>query len=247
MGINAIPAFGWFFSDWSSGTVLGVYWFENLAASLLMALRILIHQRLNPRKGHFKYDPGKEARQSRQGSYLSYFFTIAMVFTLAHGIFLFGFIFVLTQNGHEDIVELNFPELFQACKWMLIILSLNFVADLITLREKSFEWLENYGNRTIGRVMVVHLTLVLGLGAVALTGMSKAFFAIFITFKTLCDLSTMFPQWNPKEPPPWLCRIMDKVPNAQKPGMKFADFWKAEDAEKAARIIANEKPATKKG
>lgn len=212
-----------------------------------MALRIVIHQKLNPRKGHFKYEPVKEARQGKTGSYLGSFFPIAMIFTLAHGIFLFGFIFVLTHNGHQDIVQLNFPELIQACKWMLIIISLNFAADLITLRERSFEWLENYGNRTIGRVIVVHLTLVLGLGAVALTGMSKAFFAVFITFKTLCDLSGIFPQWNPKEPPAWLCRIMDKVPNAQKPGMKFVDFWKAEDAEKAARIAANEQPYKKKG
>ncbi|CAN5727175.1 DUF6498-containing protein [soil metagenome] len=212
-----------------------------------MALRIIIHQRLKPVQGHFVYVPLKEAQQGRRGTYLGYFFTISMLFTIAHGIFLAAFLFVLTHNGHSEIANLNPAELKQGCKWVLIILSLNFVVDLFSLKERSFEWLEKYGNRTIGRVLVVHMTLILGLAAVALTGATRALFAVFITFKTLCDLSSVFPQWNPKEPPVWLCRIMDKVPNAQKPGMKFADFWKAEDADKAARIIANEKPYKKKG
>lgn len=242
LGVNAIPAFGWFFADWTSGTTLAVYWFENLAASVIMAARICVHQRLSPRQGHFRYEALNDKSTGPRRSYLAYFSLMAMTFTIAHGIFLAAFIFILSHNGRQDLVKLNVPEMISASGFILLILSVSFLADLVSLKNRSFEWLESMGNRTIGRVMVVHLTLVLGLFAVAITGATKALFAVFITFKTLADLSFVFPQWSPKEAPAWLCRIMDKVPSVQKPGLKFADFWKQEDAAAAARLIKNEKP-----
>ena len=54
VAVNAVPAAGWFIEDWSAGTTLLVYWFENVAACLFVAARIVVHQRLSPRRGHFR-------------------------------------------------------------------------------------------------------------------------------------------------------------------------------------------------
>src|ERR1700709_2851657 len=88
LGLNAIPAAGWFLGDWSAGTTLVLYWFETLLGTIFVAARILVNRRLRPSKGHWNYQaPQTEATPGRS-SYLSAFLGPALVFTLAHGIFL---------------------------------------------------------------------------------------------------------------------------------------------------------------
>lgn len=81
LGLNAIPAAGWFFGDWSAGTTLILYWFETLLGTLLVAARILLHRRLRPSKGHSNYQAPQTKGTPGQGSYLSAFLVPALVFT----------------------------------------------------------------------------------------------------------------------------------------------------------------------
>ncbi len=40
----------------------------------------------------------------------------------------------------------------------------------------------------------------------------------------------MLPQWKPKTPPAWLCRIMKRLLSDPKyKDMSFAEFWKKDD------------------
>jgi hypothetical protein len=126
---------------------------------------------------------------------------------------------------------------------VLAFLVVGFVMDLPGLRGKTFFWIEQMADRNIARVIVVHLSIIFGLLAVALTDATKAFFGVFIGFKTLNDLATVLPQWNPEEPPRWLCRLMDKVPNAagkSHPKETFAEFWKRDKADEIDRRRKNE-------
>ena len=36
LGVNAVPAWGFFDDHWSASTTLVVYWFENIIATLLV-------------------------------------------------------------------------------------------------------------------------------------------------------------------------------------------------------------------
>ena len=64
LGLNAIPAFGWFVGNWSAGTVLVLYWLETLIGTVFVAGRIIIHRRLHPTKGHWDYQaPQTQAQQ----------------------------------------------------------------------------------------------------------------------------------------------------------------------------------------
>ncbi len=45
LGLNAVPAVGWFVGDWSAGTMLVLYWLETLLGTLLVAGRIILHRR----------------------------------------------------------------------------------------------------------------------------------------------------------------------------------------------------------
>lgn len=176
----------------------------------------------------------------RPRPFLGSFLQTSLIFSGAHGIFLGVILGVLTANGHGAEIGLNGREVFTGCGLVLVFLAGDFVADLPGLKKRPFAWIEGLADRNLGRVVVVHLSIIFGLAAVAFTGMNRAFFTVFLVLKTMADLASRLPQWNPKTPPAWLCRVMDKVPNAQ-PGKTFAEFWVADKAAEIARREANER------
>lgn len=240
LGINAVPAIGWFFEGWSSGTTLAIYWFENVVASLFVAAQIALHRRAVPCRGHGRYEVRKDAKRGPAGSFLAHYLTVALTFSAGHGIFLAALVFVLTKNGRGAEVGLDWHSLAVGSALMLGFLIVGFLADLPGLSRRPFLWIERKAERSLFRVIIVHMTLIFGLMAVAFTGATKALFAVFVGLKTLNDLSGILPQWDPPEAPAWLCRIMDKVPSAH-PGEKFADFWKRDKREELQRRAANER------
>src|SRR3954465_10377202 len=97
LGLNAVPALGWFVGDWSSGTMLVLYWLETLIGTLLLATRIILHRRLRPSQGHWDYRAAQNQSQltgTSRSTYLTSFLVPALVFSFAHGVFLsaLGFI-----------------------------------------------------------------------------------------------------------------------------------------------------------
>lgn len=247
LGVNTVPAAGWVLEGWSPGTMLAVYWFETMAASLLVAARIALHQRAAPRAGHFRYRPratGTGQAPAAGGSYLAHFLTISVVFSLAHGFFLGVAAVLLTVNGYAAQAGLNWAEIRNGCGLVLALLLAGFAADVPGLRNRPFAWIERLGDATFGRVAVIHLTIILGMAAVAFTGADRALIGVFVVLKTMSDLALVLPQWDPERPPGWLCWAMDRVPNVQqgkKTGPKtFAEFWAADKAAERQRQQSNE-------
>ena len=244
LGLNSVPAIGWFVGGWSAGTTLGLYWIESVLSGLLFGAKVLLHSRVNPRRGHFDYRVREGTNRSNGGTYLSAFFPILLIFTAAHGFFLAMLVFLLTHNGKGAEIELNWEELWKGSLIMAGLLVFNFLLDLPGLKKRSFLWAESQGDRLLSRVFVVHITLIFGMAAVAFTGVTRSFFAVFVVLKTMADLAGILPQWNPKEPPKWLCTLMDKVPNANKSHANetFAEFWKKDNVKENNRKVFNEEP-----
>ena len=246
LGLNAIPAAGWFLDDWSAGTTLAVYWFENIAAAIFIAFRILIHRRLVPLRGHFRYEPTKENKRSTEsGPYLRHFLPTTLAFSAVHGIFLAALVFLMTMNGRGAEVRLDWNQIGFGCAGTLLFLSGDFLLDLFTLKKRPFRWIEVLTERNIGRVLMIHMTIMIGVAVGGMTGGARGFFAVFVVLKTLVDLSILLPQYQPDVPPRWLCALMDRVPNVQKKkGLddNFADFWRRGNVEEKARQQKNERP-----
>ncbi|HET6734887.1 DUF6498-containing protein [Mycobacterium sp.] len=248
LAVNVVPAAGWFVGGWSAGTTLVVYWFETVAACLFVSARIAAHQRLSPRRGHFRYlapksdGPRSRGSQISQSSYIHGYLVTSLVFCAAHGLFLGGILFVLAHNGQGDLVGVDWHSVKLGGLYVLIALAVDFVVDLIGLRQWSFWQIEATANRSLGRVIVVHLTIVFGMFAAALTDFS-ALFGVFVFLKTMYALSTALPQWEPATPPQWLSRAMNRLPNVG-PGERFEDSWAKDRADEAQRRERNEQPWT---
>jgi hypothetical protein len=249
LGLNAIPALGWFVGEWSAGTMLVLYWLETLIGTLLVAFRIILHRRLQPSKGHWDYQAplGQQAQTSRRSSYLSAFLVPALIFTFAHGFFLavLGWMMIAKKNMSQEItIEPN--NLLAGLIGIAIFQSVDFFLDLIWLRTRPFAWIERLGQQSLARVIVIHLTIIGGMAAVMFTGANRHFFGVFIFLKTLLNCSLVLPQWKPKTPPAWLSNLMDRIGSPKYKNTRFTQFWKSTDDEEAARVARNEKPISKK-
>jgi len=242
LAVNAVPAAGWFVKDWSAGTTLAVYWFENVAVCLFVSAQVIAHQRLSPRRGHFKYLAPKADLRASETSFVKSFLITSLVFSAAHGLFLGGLLFLLDHDGRSDFAHIDWRSVGIGCLGVLIVLAIDFVVDLLSLRQWSFWQIEQTANRSLGRVVVVHLTLVLGMFAAAMTDVS-ALFGVFVVLKTLNALSMALPQWEPATAPNWLSRVMNRLPNMH-PGQRFQDAWAKDRADEAERRERNEEPWT---
>jgi len=243
LGLNAVPAFGWFVGEWSAGTMLVLYWLETLIGTLLVALRIVLHRRVVSAQGHWNYQAPKGTERqsggSRGGTYLIAFLVPALVFTVAHGIFLGALGLVVFSKTHAPESSLEIDHLLGGLIGVAAFQLVDFIFDVIWLRTRSFAWIEYLGQMSLSRVIVIHLTIIGGMAAMMFTGANRNFFGVFIFLKTMLNLSLVLPQWKPKTPPAWLSNVMDRIKPSKKDGT-FAEFWVKTDEQEAARVIRNE-------
>jgi hypothetical protein len=246
LGLNAVPAAGWFFGEWSAGTMLVLYWLETLIGTLLVGVRIVIHRRVRPSKGHWNYQApeGQQQQQkqtSNRSSYLSAFLVPALVFTFAHGVFLaaLGGMMIAKKNLSPEI-RIDSHNLLAGVIGILLFQVIDFVVDLIWLRTRPFAWIERLGQVSLSRVIIIHLTIIGGMAAVMFTGANRNFFGVFIVLKTMLNLSLVVPQWKPKTPPAWLSSMMDRIGSPKYKNTSFSEYWKQTDDQEAARVARNE-------
>jgi hypothetical protein len=247
LGLNAVPAAGWFFGEWSAGTMLVLYWLETLIGTLLVGIRIVIHRRLRPSKGHWDYQApeGQQQQQQRtsnRSTYLSAFLVPALVFTFAHGVFLaaLGGMMIANKNLSPE-TRIDTHNLLAGLIGILLFQVIDFFVDLVWLRTRPFAWIERLGQVSLSRVIVIHLTIIGGMVAVMFTGANRNFFGVFIFLKTMLNLSLVVPQWKPKTPPAWLSSMMDRIGSPKYKHTSFSDYWKSTDDQEAARVARNER------
>jgi hypothetical protein len=238
LALNGVPLWGVFAAQWPLGIALAIYWFENLFLILLIALRIVLHRRATRKQGHYNAvitavttttrARGKITKRSThsRGSFLRGFLTVAIAFTLAHGVFLVVILFLALPQllGAAGQPEVHF--LRQGLILAAAILLFDFFLDLRDLRGQPFAWIRRLSELYLGRMLVVHLTIILGMFALVLFDNPLGLFLVFAVLKTMVELSARLPQYDPPEPPTWLVRIMRHFSSEA----DFVAYWRQERA-----------------
>ena len=252
LGVNSIPMGGFFLGGWSPSTTLALYWFENLVGSLLIALRIAVHWRLTGKRGHYQAkvtsSDGSSARRKggvaavarsrgfaavapplprpvpKPGdapTFLQGFLLVSIVFTLGQAIFLGLILWRLLKLPVEwDLLENGAigVTLFQVAA---------LVVDLRQIRATPFAQLKAVTERALGRVVLVHLSVIGGMALLAWWGEPRAFFGIFVVLKLLADIGGVLPQIQPtSEPPRWITWAFARF---GEPG-EFEEYWRESHA-----------------
>lgn len=217
LGVNSVPVVGVLAGEWSSATALTVYWIENLVASVLTAGRLALHARWRDPSA----DPDVAAESSfacrRPGPFLA----TTVPFSIAHGLMLVA-VFALVLNVAPDAGHLR-----QAAVALVVMQGLAFGVDLWTLADWPVARVNERADHLTGRVVMVHLAILIGMVAFAWLHRPGAFFAFFVGCKLLADATALLPRVDPgtpDRPPRWLAAIMRHVPRQN--GETFEEYWR---------------------
>lgn len=205
LGVSGVPATGYFGAGWSLGTLLLLYWIETILMTLVVSALIVLHRRRTRKAGHWNSSytvittrGGKTTTRSGETTFLKGFLSVMVPFTLAHGLFvvMFAFLVFPQEIGPEAGVSLD------ALGGGLIAISafllVGLLFDLPGLGERPFRWVESQANRAQGRMFVTHLTIIFGAGAMAAFEAPLAFLAVFVGLKSLVDLGGVLPDRGSK-------------------------------------------------
>jgi hypothetical protein len=196
-----------------------LFWFENLLLTVFIAARIAAHWRATRKRGH------------EQG-FLTNFLVVLLGFTVAHGVFLALVLGFLLPGS------VNRADLISGVQWVLIAQAASLLLDLWFLRGWPFAEIWVRTDWMFGRVVMVHLSILLGMVLYAAIDQPWWFFSVFVTLKALLDISGLLPRWQPKEAPAWLASAMDSVGPAHPSKATFAEYWRRhskQDADTPAR------------
>ena len=227
LGVNAVPAWGFFDDRWSASSTLVVYWFENVFAALLIAARVVIHRKVTRKRGYF-------ASATAYNSFLSSFLSSSLLFTAAHGVFIAVIVFLLASTGVPKAADIG-----RGIAGVSAFLALGLAIDLVNIRNRSFAYIRRLTEHAMGRVIVVHFTILFGMAIAAFTGRMSAVFAVFAVLKVMLDLGGQLPDYDPAEAPRWLVFATAKLSGGK---MDFNEYWRKSRAQRAQNAIEAELP-----
>lgn len=247
--VNAVPILGIRYYGWSATNVFVLYWFENLLIAIAMTLRILAHRALTRKRGHWRVDTSagvkvndKPLKTTLLGSYA----VVAFVFTFAHGIFVLAIAYMLTRDHPDDPMwQLSWPQLGRGIAVIAAMLGIELAADLATMRTKSFAWIKACADRRTGRVFVLHLAIIFGMFAMAMTNSPFGILYVLIGLKTLVDLAGAMgegvPPPDPDAPPPaWALKFADKIAKDKGGSAAMLADFRAQAEREKREAIENE-------
>lgn len=239
---SIVPGGGFLLAGWSAATALTLYWIDNLVGSVAMGARIVIHRRSTGLAGHGRAHLGATYSTGSRGartthkfqSFLAEFLAASLGFTAAHGVFLA--VLLLGLMAQQPDVE----SVRQGTIGIAICHALALGFDARRLAGWPFARLKQQAMQVMGRVVVVHFTIMGGMAFFAWRGTPGAFFSVFIGLKFMADLASMLPQYNPQEPPRWLVAVMNLLP-LRKKGESFEAYWRRKRAQEDVEAAQDER------
>ena len=196
LAINGVTIYGVFQLGWGVGTAIAIYWCENVIGIVLISLLFVMHRGVTHKRGHTKH-------------VLRGFLAKAIPFTLVHGIFVFALVGLALADmaPSEKITLLTFKTGMTYVGGSML---LRFLVEVIRLKNMPFLQLRLQADSFLTRVIVVHLTIILGMAAMMMAGHPRGLFIVFATLKLLVDLMTVKASEELPEKPAgfalWFCR-----------------------------------------
>ena len=229
---NAIPIYGVQRLGWSATNVLVMYWLENLLVAVFTCLRVALHRGLTRKRGHWRsgqLGSSSNGRLSKAGL-LGEYATVAFVFTFAHGVFVAAIALLLASKHPGDpLWRFSWVAFRQGAQMLSLVLAAGFVADLPGLRARTFAWIKDVVQQRMGRVLILHLTIILGMAAMAATDSPLGLLYVLIGLKALWDLALtrVVAAPVPAQPPRWLLKLGDRIGKGKGGATALAGQWSA--------------------
>jgi uncharacterized protein DUF6498 len=187
---NLLPLAGVLFLGWDVATILVAYWLENGIVGILNVPRMVLAAR------------AQGAAKMQQLPFRTLFFGIHYgIFWLVHGIF----VLVLTGAVAAGALRpVNFvpydPAILLIAAGLLLSHLVSFLLNYVGHREYERTTLDAQQLLPYGRVLVLHMTVLLGGFGVLALGQPVALIVLLVLFKTIVDLA--FHAWEHRRAAP---------------------------------------------
>lgn len=244
LGLGGVPATGYFGAGWSLGTLLLLYWLETILVTLLVSILILRHRRATRKAGHWKAGSSVTITSggrttTRRGTFLQSFLGVMVPFTLGHGVFVAVFVFLVFPQELGPAAGVSGAAVADGLTAIGVFLLVSLLIDLFGIGERPFQWVERLAQRAQGRMLVTHLTIILGAGAMAVFEAPLGFLVVFVVLKSLLDLGGMLPNRRPQPKAPGAVNALGRL-LPKKDGGTFSEHYEAAIAAELAKTEANE-------
>ena len=250
--VNAVPLVGVLYFDWSAINVLVLYWFENLLIAACTCIRLVMHRRWTRKRGYWRRSNrlgikinDKPAEMGLIGEYA----TGAFAFTLAHGIFVGGIALLVRQNYPDQAMwQLSWAHVLRGGLMIAVFLGFELSIDLTRIRGASFAALRDYAQARMSRVVVLHLAIIFGMLAMAMSNSPMGVLYVLIALKTLADLFAIAVRGAPRmadsdtPPPAWSVRMADKLGKDKGGAAGFLKQWQDEREKARKDAVEDEEP-----
>jgi hypothetical protein len=248
--INAVPLVGVLYFGWSAINVPVLYWFENLLIGLCTLIRLFAHRAWTRKRGYWRHSnrlgiqvDNKPAEMGLIGEYSIGTFG----FTLAHGIFV-GVIALLVHQNYPDqaMWQLSSKQLLHGVLSIAAFLGIELAVDLTRIRGASFAAIRDYAQARMGRIVVLHLAIIFGMVAMAMSHSPMGILYVLIGIKTFADLLGVATRGAPKAadsdtpPPGWAMRMASKLGKDKSNAASLQKQWQAERDQARKNAIEDE-------
>jgi hypothetical protein len=169
---------------------------------------------------------GKTTTERKVVHYSVPFLAVALAFSLGQAVFLF-----VMLEANDRVGSINADDLKLGLRATAVLAGIGLLIDLIGLRDRPFAWVRAISDGVLRRVFLVQLAIIIGVVAVAWLDAPQALLVSFVGLKVWTDITSQVPQYNPREAPKWMVRLL---------GAGFADYYRKEREDEDQRKATEE-------
>jgi hypothetical protein len=187
---NLVPLIGVLVLGWSVWTILIVYWLENGVVGAFNVLKMLRAEGADTGDSAGWRVNGRPASSMAKASLVPFFVMHYGIFWVVHGVFVLTLpLFMSSMPGMASTPGADLGSILVAVIVLVISHAVSFRLNFIGNREYERVSPAAQMFAPYGRLMILHITIIVGAMAIAFTGAPAAAIVILVLLKIALDLA----------------------------------------------------------
>ena len=182
LALNAVTVYGVFGLQWPVGTAIALYWSENVLRGIVILVLLAVWQL-------FFRQPDHSAVSGAQRTFtIRTFLLFSGALNAAHAVVLAVILgFIIPRMSPAQRLEAG--SFRSGLVLISILLAMELLVWLLGATRSSDDGVQHSANAYVRRVVVLHLTIVLGMFGIVLFDRPTVLFASFAALKIAADLT----------------------------------------------------------